>query len=630
MAENILLTSDVATFDIDFSKLTPQMFIEAFDILLSEADKEFSAKVKAKKLTYKELSEDVARERLMAVTHVLGNLNALIDNEEYRDIEEKYTGIISVKMTEWALSSKMYKKIQLFSMTKEYQGLSDLRKKMIQKILKDLRTGGVDLPSKDKKVLAKINRKTSQLVQKFQNNITDAQDSIAFIVKEKDLKGLPERSLNNAKEIAKQKNLPEGKFYIDEPSGLVDDAFTYSKSEALRKKIYLKRRELCTTGKFNNTKLIDKIYKLKNEVAHMLGYQDFAHMMLEDNMAKTPSTTLDFINKLGNIALPHAKKETELIREEAKKILGREMNWWDGGFVVDKITKEKFDIDPEEVRLYFPVDKVMNGLFELCKSLFDVSFVENKNKHTWHPDAKYYDVFEGDNHIGGLFMDIYKRAGKTPGAWLDPVCAYENNDIRSRKPVAVLVCNAPQDAGQTSTFEMYEVVTLFHEMGHALHHLLCKVEEEFFSGLHQVEHDAVEIPSQLMENFVYEREVLKKLTSHVKTGEQLPDELIEKIIKNRKFLGASEILNMVRYSEMDMRLYMQNEAHPYEIEAKILKKWKVNDNYDKKRGRMAVFSHIFGGGYSAGYYAYQWAEVYAADGYKYLASGSEEDRKSVV
>lgn len=630
MENNILLTENVSAFDLDFSKLTPWLFSSAYDVLLSKAQEEFNEKLKNKNPTYRDLSKQDSQERLLAVHHLLGSLNTLVENEEYRKIEEKYTAVLSKKLTEWSLNSKMFKKIEKFTKTKEYSQLSDIRQKMIQKILKDLKVNGVNLPAKQKKELAKLNQKLAKLGQKFQNNITDAQESLSFLVKEKDLKGLSERAINNAKELSKKMEVPEGKIYIDEPSGLINDIMENGENSSLRKKIYLKRRVLCTKGKYDNTKLIDQIYKLKQEIATILGYQDYAHMTLEENMAKTPLEALEFLNKLGNKALPYAQKENQFVREEGKKILKREMEWWDFDFVVNHIMKSNFKLDSEEIRLYFPVDNVINGLFDICKSMFDVTFVENKTKKTWHEEVKYFDVYESGNYIGGIFMDIYKRQGKTPGAWLDPLCTYENNDLKQTKSVALLVCNAPKDEGQESTFELEEVITLFHEMGHGLHHLLSKVEEEFYSGFNNVEHDAIEIPSQLMENFVYERSVLKQITSHIKTGSQIPDELIDKIIKSRKFLGASTIVGYVRFSEMDMMLYLQKEQHPYEIEKQMMEKWKLNNAYDVNRLRMPIFSHIFAGGYAAGYYAYQWAEIFAADGFNYLISGNEEDRKERV
>ena len=630
MNKNILLNSNLAAFDVDFSVLTPKMFSTAYESLIKEADEEFKSTLKIKKPTYKDLFHQEKYEKLMELHHLLGSLNTLNENEELRDIEEKYTAILSLKISEWSLNSRMYNKTVKFTKSKEFKNLSEIRQKMIQKILKDLKESGIDLPQKEKKKLAKLNQKLAILGQKFQNNITDAQENLSFIVNQKELNGLSERAINNAKEIAKKMELPEGKFYIDEPSGLIDDVMSNSHNQSIRKKIYMKRRELCTKGKYNNTILIDKIYKLKQEIAEMLGYKDYAHMTLEESMAKTPTAALEFLDKLGNIALPYARKEYEVVKEEGQKLLKRKMEWWDSEYVANHMLKTQFKLDSEIIRLYFPVDKVVLGLFDICQTMFGVTFVENKNKNVWHEDVKFYDVFENGVHIGGIFMDLYKRNGKTPGAWLDPLCSYEKNDLKQTKPIAMLVCNAPKDEGQASTFELEEVVTLFHEMGHGLHHLLSKVEEEFYSGFNNVEHDAIEIPSQLMENLVYEYDVLKKISAHVKTGEKIPDEMIQKIINGKKFLGAHMVINMVRYSEMDMRLYMQKERHPYDLELEAMNRWKISEDFDPLRRRMPIFSHIFGGGYAAGYYAYQWAEVYAADGFAYLNSSIQEEKEERI
>lgn len=631
MSQNALLTANLSSFDVDFKQLTEEAFVESYDFFLKKSQEEFDAVIKKKSPTYKDFFEDGFSQKLMDLHHLLGSLNTLVENEAFRKIEEKYSSILTLKFTQWSLNSTIYKKMQAFTKTPEYESLSDLRKKMIQKTLKELKTSGVDLDANKKKQLAKINQKLAKLSQKFQNNITDSQDQLSFLIGEKELKGLSERSINNAKEISKEiaKNMDfkEGRYYIDQSSGLINDVMSNSENEAIRKRIYIKRRGLATKGKYDNTFLIEKIYKLKQEVSALLGYKDYAHMTLEDQMAKTPKSALDFLEKLGNIAIPYAKQEAQLIREFGKNLLGRNVEWWDHEYVANKVIKNNFQIDPENIRQYFPVNKVIGGLLDLCKSLFDVEFVENKSKNTWHEDVRYFDVYESKKHIGGMFMDIYKRPGKTPGAWLDPLCTYEHNDLAQTKPVALLVCNAPKDSCQESTFELDEVVTLFHEMGHGLHHLLSKVEEEFYSGFNNVEQDAVEIPSQLMENFVYEKEVLKNITSHIKTKEPIPDELIEKIIKSKKFMGATVIVNMVRFSEMDMTLYMQNTKHPYDVEVEAMQKWKITENIDKDRRRMAMFSHIFSGGYAAGYYSYQWAEVYAADGYNYIKSGTEEERK---
>lgn len=627
MLNNILLKKDIESFEVDFKKISPNMFIEAYDFLINEFEKEFKLTLNLKKVNYEDLFCSKTYDKLMSIFHLMGSLNTLTENEKLRKIEEKYSAILSVKSTEWSLNNKMFKKIEKFSKTKDYLELSNQRQKMITKSIKDYKKSGVNLPQKQKKILAQINKKLSILSQKFQNNITDSQNELSFIINKNNLKGLPDRSIKNIEELSKLHNLREGKFYIDETSGLVGDVMKFSDNENIRKKIYFKYRELCTKGKFNNSEIINKIYKLKQDLSILLGYKDFAHMTLEENMAKLPQTALEFLENLGNIAMPYAKKESILVSKFGEEILGRKMEWWDTEYVINHMMKNKFDYDSEKIREYFPVKKVVYGLFNLCKNLFGVDFIENKNKNTWNEDVQYFEVYEKNEHIGGIFLDLYKRNGKTPGAWLDPICSYENNNLKKTKPVALLVCNAHKDTGQVATFELEDVINLFHEMGHGLHHLLSKVEENFFSGFNNVEHDAIEIPSQLMEYFVYDTNVLKNISENIITGEIISDELIKKIQNVKRFLGANVIVKYVRYSEMDINLYLQKDLHPYEIESCSMEKWKVKEDYDKLQRRMAIFSHIFGGGYASGYYAYQWAEVYAADGFNYLNEGTKEEKQ---
>lgn len=620
IANNPLLSSDIASFHVDFKKLVPSMFSQAYDYLLEKAQAEIDTTLHISDPSFKELFYHPNYERLTDLHHLLCSLNALIENEEMRKIEEKYSPILSEKITLWSLDKHMFDKIVDFTKTNHFANLSLSRKKMIEKIIKDLKNSGIDLPIKQKRQLAKLNQKLSILTQKFQNNITDAQEQLSFIVKPSELKGLSERAMRNAVNLSKEEDIEDGKLLITESSGLISNVMENCTSFRLKKKIYNHKKRLCTKGKFNNTKLIDKIYRLEQEIATLLGYETYAHMAVEDNMAKTPKIVLEFLDKLGNTAFPYAQKEVEEVNNFGQRILSREPQWWDHDYILDQMKKQNLNIDSEKIRKYFPVEHVLQGLFNFCKEKFDVSFIQNKSRPVWHEDVIFFDVYEGTTLIGGIFIDLYKRPGKTPGAWLDPLANYENNDIAQVKPVALLVCNAPKDIGQKSTFEIDEIVTLFHEMGHALHHLLSKVDEEFFSGFNNVEHDAVELPSQLLENFVYQKDILKKISCHIESNLPISDEMILQIQKSKKFLGATVIISMVRYAEMDMNLYLQKTKHPYELEEESMKKWQISKKVDFQRKRMPVFSHIFGGGYAAGYYAYQWAEVLAADGLDYLTS----------
>lgn len=615
---NQFLSESIEIFDIDFNQLDSIKINEAYEQLLVKATNDFNAGLSKSHSSFEDFFSDKNLDKLMALHGLVGSLNSLISNDELRDLEEKFSPILSQKLAEWSLNKVMFDKICDFSKTKSFDLLPDIRKKMITKIIKDLTDSGIALSEDKKSQLINLKSKLSTLVQKFQNNITDAQASFSIKVKLSELTGLPARSIDTIKGLNPELNIFKDYFYINESSGLLSDVMIYSDNPKIRKKIYDKRKCLCTKGKYSNIDLIDKIYKIKQDIAAILGYSNYAEMVLEDNMAKNSSNVLDFLEEVGGKAYIQAKQEANYILQEGNKILNRPVEWWDHEYICNKILKSTYSVDTETVRSYLPVDHVLSKLFELCDKYFNLSFVLDPTKSVWNEDVKYYDVFENNVHIGGIFFDLYKREGKSPGAWLNPISSYENNTIKSQKPYCLLVCNTPKSSNSISTFDLNEVITLFHEMGHAVHHLLSKVSEEYYSGFNNVEHDGVEIPSQLFENLVYNQDILKFISKNINDGTSLPENIINNIVESRKFLGATSIINMVKFSEMDMKLYTQNIAHPFDLEIEAMKKWQLVDNTDFDRKRMASFGHIFGGGYSAGYYSYQWAEVYAIDGYQHI------------
>lgn len=617
-SNNQFLSKKIKSYDIDFTSFSYEDINEAYEILISKSQDEFNQKLNSELTEFSHFFGESSSDLLLSLHGFVSSMNSLMEDNKLRAIEEHYSPVISQKFTEWSLSENIYNKLLRFSTSDNFNNLPTIRKKMVNKILKDLSDSGVNLPKDKKDELATLKSKLVSEVIKFQNNITDAQSELNLTFNINDLGGLSERSLNLIHELSKEKNLPVGTVFLDEPSGTLGDAIKNCDNENVRKTIYMLKRNICHGGKYDNSKIIDSIYKTKQDIANILGYKNHAEMTLVDNMAKTPDNALRFITEIGNLCLPYAKNESSDLRKFCFEKFGKKMQWWDQEFISKKYLSENYNLDSEAIRKYFPTNAVMCGLFKTIEGFFDVRFVENKNKSTWHKDVVYYDVYESDNHIGGLFVDLFKRSGKSPGAWLNPICSYEDNDLSVSKPYALLVCNVNKDVSGNSTLEIDDIITLFHEMGHALHHLLSKVPEEYYSGFNNVEHDAVEIPSQLFENFVYLPSILKELSTHIETSERIPEFMIDSIIRSKKFLGASSIIGMVRFSQMDLKLYNQIGEHPYFFESEATEQWKIIEDYDKDRKRMPLFSHIFGGGYSAGYYSYQWAEVYAADGYNYL------------
>lgn len=614
---NELLTNAVRYFDVDFKKLTPEMFREALDKRLELAKTEIQELRKNKSPSFKDLFYSPQSSGFLNVLSMVHNLTSLKEDLELRKIQEQYDEKWTELSMDVMFDEKLFKKTEAFVLTDEFQTLNNVRKKMVLKYIDDWRQSGIGLPKAEQKRFAKNTEKLNKLSFKFSNNNTDANKEMFLIVSKNSLKGLSERSWKNAEKLSKEKGVPEGKIYIDETSGLFTDVMNDVRNEGVRKRIYKMRKNKCLKGKFSTVKLIEEIYKLKQDSAKLLGYENVVACEVKDNMAATPQRVREFIDNIGKEAIEVARSDMNKINEFSLKILKRKPNFWDKQYVINKMEKKVAKLDQEELRKFFPVSKVVDGLFKFCEEKFNVRFIEDKTRSLWHDDVTFYNVYEGENHIGGIFFDLFKREGKRGGAWLSPICSSRNNDIDNAKAYAMLVCNSNKDEG-TPTFSFDEVVTLFHEMGHGLHHLLSKAQEEYYSGFNHVQFDAIEFPSQLLEMFSYNTEVLKMISAHVETGEPLNARWIKKIQESKKFMGSFRIMTTLTYSDIDHSIYTQFNAHPFDIEKNIKAKWKISETLDEDYFMTKSFSHIFAGGYQGNYYSYQWAEVLSSDAYQYL------------
>ena len=543
---------------------------------------------------------------------LLRALTSLDGKDEYRYIEEKYSGPIIDLLTTNSLDEKQFNKLVELSNSEEFKSLTPIKQKTVTEVIKDLKKSGVNLPKEQKEKLSQISQEIATLRQQFEKNIVDYNATLGFVINENEIDGLTPRIIASAKSLAKEKQIDE--LWIDYNSGLYDDVINSSKHEHIRKRIY---EEITLSGlhpEFNNKELIQQIHNKIQEKAHILGYKNHSDFVLEESMAKNAQNVSNFLTKLGEAALPKAQEEQQELKKYGTARLTKIPEFWDRSYIVNQFEKELYDIDKEEIRKYFPVEYVVKKTFEFLGDTFDIQFKET-NKKSWHKDVKNFEILDHKgNLLGSFYLDLYMRDGKMSGAWLHPILSRQkNNNGEIIKPVSFLVCNAPQDPSGKSTFSLDDTVTFFHEIGHLLHHTLTQVNSEFFSGINKVQHDAVEFPSQLLENFVYNPNVLKTITQHTQTGEPINDELIERILNHKQFLGASTVVRFVQYSDMDLTLYSQKEKHPLTIEAEMKEKWKYQDEYDNNLFRMPHFQHIFGGGYEAGYYAYQWAEVMSLD-----------------
>lgn len=621
---NPLLQKSIKKHEINFSELTPEKFKHAFETLIPKSLEEHEYEAMSAGLNFKELFESSdAQEQLVSVLHYLSHMNSVVQTPEIRDVYEEYVPKLMAIFQDFSVDERIYYKLGAYTNTEEFKQLTDIRKKIINTFLFTFEIEGVVLEQSKKDQLKEIAVNLIDIQTKFSNNLVDTQSSLFLEFTKGELEGLSSRALKNLTEVVGQKN-NEDVYKISYSSGLFDDIITYAVSPETRKKVY--EAQLCLGVKegSDNRPLLSQISSLRHKQAEILGYSNYAEFNMIKNMVTSPSYALEFINDLAEKSFSQAKKETLEVENFGFNLLNKKIDFSDRDFVINKMKKTLLDLDEEKVREYFPVDKVVSGLFDIIESIYEVKFVPTHHP-LWNEDVTGYDLVDIklNEKIGSLYLDIYKREFKNDGAWMDGAISREITDKEGLKlPVSYIVCNAPKDVGQIPTFRFDEVVILFHEMGHALHHLLTKVNEGYFSGINNVQHDAVELPSQFMENFCWDYEVLKKISYHVETGEVLPRSLFDTMKNAKNFLAANQMLNQAVFSQVDMRVYSEPQSDPINIEKEVLSTWSTKD-LDSRAFILPAFSHIFTGGYSAGYYAYKWAEVLSADAFAALKESGE-------
>lgn len=620
---NPLLQKAIKNHNINFSELTSENFKEAFEILIPKVIEEHEYEAMNAGLTFKELLESSKeQEQLGAALQYLSHMNSTVQTPEIREVYEEYIPRLMSIFQDFSVDERIYHKLESFVNTSEFQELTDIKKKIVRTIIFTFEIEGVALPNDKKDRLKEIAINVTELQTQFSNNLVDTKSLLAVELTKGELLGLPDRALNNLTEVVGQRN-GEDVYKITYVSGLFNDILTYANNNETRKKVY--ESQLCMGVKegADNRPLLSQISTLFHEQAKILGYSNFAELTMIKNMVTAPSYALSFINSLADKSFPQAKKETAEVDAFGFELFKKKVEFEDRAFVVDKMKTTLLNLDDEKIRQYFPVDKVVSGLFDIIETIYEIKFVPTIN-NLWHEDVRGYNLVDvkTNEKIGSLYLDLYKRVFKNDGAWMNGLISREMLDEGLRLPVAYVVCNAPKDVGQISTFDFNEIITLFHEMGHALHHLLTKVNDSYFSGINHVQHDAVELPSQFMENFCWDYEVLKKLSSHVKTSEVFPRELFNTMKDAKNFLSANQMLRQAIFSQVDMRIYSEPQKDPLVIEQEVFKAWSTRD-LDSRVFFLPTFSHIFAGGYSAGYYAYKWAEVLSSDAFAALKeSGS--------
>ena len=561
-------------------------------------------------------------EQLSRAWGVVGHLHSVNDIPEWR---EAYNGMlpeVSRFFAELGQNLKLFAKYKAIRESGEYATLTPAQRKIVDNEIRDFRLSGAELPDDQKPRFQAISEELASLSAKFSENLLDATNAFAqFVTDEGKLAGIPDDVRQAAREAAEKDGKDGWKFTLHMPSYL--PVMQYAEDRELRAamyRAYATRAAEFGPAELDNTPLIKKILELRQEEARMLGYGSFAEVSLVPKMAESVPQVLAFLRDLATKAKPYAEKDIAELRAFAKDELGLDMlEPWDVGFASEKLLQARYAFSEQEVKRYFTEDKVLGGLFRVVETLFGVR-LKPDSAPVWHEDVRFFRIETPDGAlIGQFYVDLYARETKRGGAWMDEAITRRRVISRIQTPVAYLNCNFSRPVGdKPATFSHDDVITLFHETGHGLHHLLTQVDELGVSGIHGVEWDAVELPSQFMENYCWEWDVVRKMTAHVDTGEPLPRELFDKMIAAKNFQSGMQTVRQLEFSLFDMRLHSDFDPAG---SASVL------DLLDEVRKEVAVvvppewhrfpnsFSHIFAGGYGAGYFSYKWAEVLSADCY---------------
>jgi len=565
---------------------------------------------------------DDANEKLGRAWGQVSHLHSVMDTPEMREAYNANLPKITLYFAELGQHEGLFKKFKALKARPDYAALSDARKKIVDNELRDFRLGGAELPDDKKARFLDLQEELAKLSAKFEENLLDATNDYALIIDDKDeLAGIPDDVLETARAAAEAAGTSGWKFTLQMPSYL--PVMQYADSRELRQilyRAYVTRASEFGKPELDNTPLIAAILKLRREAAQTLGFNSYAEVSLAPKMADKPADVLHFLDELGQRARPYAEKDFAELKDFAYDELGiADLQAWDNAYVSEKLRVARYSFSDQEVKQYFPEPRVLAGLFKLVETLYGLH-IRQDSAPVWHPDVKFYTISDhAGQRVGQFYLDLYARASKRGGAWMDDVITRRRKGEAIQTPVAYLNCNfSGPVGGKPALFTHDEVITLFHETGHGLHHLLTRIEELGVSGINGVEWDAVELPSQFMENFCWEWDVLKHMTAHVDNGESLPKELFDKMLAAKNFQSGLQTLRQIEFASFDMHLHDDFDPNGSRT---------AQDLIDEIRRQVAViippaynrfpnnFSHIFAGGYAAGYYSYKWAEVLSADAY---------------
>mgnify|MGYP006412336475 FL=1 len=556
-------------------------------------------------------------EKLNRVWSYVNHINAVKSSTSYRKAYNQTLSKVTEYSSDLGQSYILYKKYK--TLLKKNRGLNASQKKLIKNEITAFELSGVALPEKQKVKFKEIQSNLSKLSSSFDENILDSIHSFKLVITDKNsLKGIPNDVINSALMRAKTKKSKGWLFTIDFPSYL--PIMQYADNRKLRKDIYYAYSTKASSlfkKEFDNTNNINNILKLKYQLSKLLGYPNISSMLLRTKMAKSSKEVTSFLSKLTKNATKAALRDIADIKDIAKEFNITEPKAWDIPFLSEKLKKRRFNITDDEIKQYFPVNNVLNGLFNICKKIYGLTIYEKKAS-TWHKDVKFFEIYDKKKElVGKFYLDLYAREHKRGGAWMDEAISKYKFENEKDNPVAFLTCNFMPPTNSDAYLTHDEVITLFHEFGHGLHHLLTEVTEYSISGIKGVEWDAVELPSQFMENYCWEWSVIKDMSYNNKTKTYMPKNLFTKLLESKNFQSGMQTLRQVEFALFDIKLHSEYNPKNKNF-MKILEGVRAKVSIiDAPRWNKFPhsFSHIFSGGYSAAYYSYKWAEVLSADAY---------------
>jgi oligopeptidase A len=607
-----------------FADIQPEHVTPAIEQLLTDG------RALVEKLTAGEAAPDWAgfvapledaNEHLSRAWGQVSHLHSVLDSPELREVYNDNLPKITQYYAELGQHAGLFAKFKALRAQREFQELSSERRKVIENELRDFRLGGAELSPEQKPRFMEIQEELAKLSAKFEENLLDATNAWSkFIDDEAELAGVPDDAKAMFKEMAEADGKTGFKLNLQGPSFM--PILSFCSNRALREEMYrayTTRASEFGPEKLDNTQLIDRIVELRSEAARMLGFASYAELSLEPKMARAPAEVLDFLETLAKRAKPYAERDMAELRDYAAKELNLpDLQAWDVGYSSEKLREARYAFSEQEVKQYFPEPVVLTGLFRVIETLYGLE-IRADAAPIWHDTVKFFSIRDKKGQlVGQFYLDLYARDSKRGGAWMDDAITRRKKESGIQTPVAYLTCNFTRPIGdKPAVFTHDEVITLFHEFGHGLHHLLTRVEELGVSGINGVEWDAVELPSQFMENFCWEWEVLKHMTAHVDTGAPLPRELFDKMLAAKNFQAGMQTVRQIEFSLFDMHLhsdYDKTAQTPLQLLNSVRKRVAVviPPEYNRFPNN---FSHIFAGGYAAGYYSYKWAEVLSADVY---------------